>query len=123
MAIYLVIRQIAVHKTQIGVMVKEILQLVGLYLWGFALSLVIFLPSVAGFFTSSRSDVSKSAFDLFYKASYYTKLVTRFVSSDPAAIIGQNWGWRGSHLLRWCSYSCAGGSGSWRLCGRGRWCW
>ncbi len=84
MAIYLVIRQIAVHKTQIGVMVKEILQLVGLYLWGFALSLVIFLPSVAGFFTSSRSDVSKSAFDLFYKASYYTKLVTRFVSSDPS---------------------------------------
>lgn len=85
MAIYLVIRQVAVHKTQLKLICKEIFQLIGLYLWGFALSMVIFLPSVAGFFTSSRSDVSKSAFDLFYKAGYYAKLVTRFVSSDPSA--------------------------------------
>lgn len=88
MAIYLVIRQISVHKTQFKVIFKELFQLVGLYLWGFALSLVIFLPSVVGFFSSSRSDVSKSAFDLFYKVGYYTKLVTRFVSSDPS---GNHW--------------------------------
>ena len=88
MAIYLVIRQISVHKTRFKVIFKELFQLVGLYLWGFALSLVIFLPSVVGFFSSSRSDVSKSAFDLFYKVGYYTKLVTRFVSSDPS---GNHW--------------------------------
>lgn len=84
MAIYLLIRQIAVHKTQIKTIVVELLQLVGLYLWGFALSMVFFLPSVSGFFTSSRSDVSKSAFDLFYSVGYYTKLVTRLISSNPS---------------------------------------
>lgn len=123
MAIYLVIRQISVHKTRFKVIFKELFQLVGLYLWGFALSLVIFLPSVVGFFSSSRSDVSKSAFDLFYKVGYYTKLVTRFVSSDPS---GNHWAKLGLAgivfaalvllFLRWRS-------GNWRPCGRERWCW
>ena len=135
MAIYLVIRQISVHKTRFKVIFKELFQLVGLYLWGFALSLVIFLPSVVGFFSSSRSDVSKSAFDLFYKVGYYTNkdyIQNRIdipswspalSARTPVGITGRNWAWRASSLPPWCSSSCAGGSGNWRPCGRERWCW
>ena len=88
MAIYLLTREIYLYKGKIGQIIKDLLQLVGLYLWGMALSMVSFLPSIAGLFESSRSSTLAAGTRLLYSARHYIRLLTTFVSFDPGA---PNW--------------------------------
>lgn len=83
MAIYLLIREICFYRTQIRKIVTDLLQLVGLYLWGFALSMVTFLPAVLDFLSCSRSDVAESSFALIYPAKHYLRMFLCLVGSDP----------------------------------------
>lgn len=84
MAVYLIIREIAVHRTKVKRIVVDLLQLVGLYLWGFALALVVFLPSILSFFDSSRSDVTGSTFDFLYPAKHYLQIFLTMVGNNPS---------------------------------------
>lgn len=85
MAVYLLIREICLYRTRIRKIVTDLLQLVGLYLWGFALSMVAFLPVVLDFLSSSRSDVTSSAYTMLYPAEHYLKMFLCLVGNDPAA--------------------------------------
>ncbi len=88
MAVYLVIREIAVHRTKIKRILADLVQLMGLYLWGFALSMAAFLPSLLAFLSSSRSDVTGAAFSFLYPARHYLKLFLCMVGNNPC---GNNW--------------------------------
>lgn len=95
MAIYLLIREICLYRTRIKRILTDLLQMVGLYLWGFALSMVFFLPAVLSFLSSSRSDVAGSAYTLFYPARHYLKLFLTMVGSDPSGIYWVRLGFAG----------------------------
>lgn len=95
MAVYLLIRELCLYRTQVKRIVTDLLQLVGLYLWGFALSMAAFLPVILDFLSSSRSDVTDSAFALFYPVRYYQKLLLCLVGSDPCGIYWVRLGFAG----------------------------
>jgi uncharacterized membrane protein YfhO len=88
MAFYLLVREIYVHRTKVKKIVAELLQMLGLYLWGLALSMAVFLPSILNLFGSSRSPTNETVRPLLYEAEHYKKLVSLFVSLCPDA---QNW--------------------------------
>lgn len=88
MALYLLAREIYVHKNDVKRIALDLLQLIGLYLWGFALSMVIFLPSAMNLFGSSRSDTLGTGAKLLYSARHYEQLITFFATLRPDA---QNW--------------------------------
>lgn len=84
MAIYLLIREICLYRTQVKRILTDLLQLVGLYLWGLALAMAAFLPTVLDFLSSSRSDVAESAFTLFYPTEHYLRMFLCMVGSSPS---------------------------------------
>ena len=88
MAAYLLIRELCLYWGRWKQILFDLLQLVGLYLWGFLLAMPAFLPVVGDFLSSSRSDVAGTRFTLFYTAQHYLWLLLRLVGSDP---VGANW--------------------------------
>ena len=84
MAIYLLIREICLYRTQVKRILTDLLQLMGLYLWGLALAMAAFLPTVLDFLSSSRSDVAESAFTLFYPTEHYLRMFLCMVGSSPS---------------------------------------
>lgn len=89
MAVYLLVRELYLyHKTPLRIL-RELLQLVGLYLWGMACSMVIFLPQISNLFGSSRSPASgEESWPLTYSLASYKKLLVKFISVMPD---GPNW--------------------------------
>ena len=88
MAIYLLTREIYLHRDDIRKIIFDLVRLVALYLWGMALSMFILLPAIASLFSSSRSDTLGGGTALLYGATHYQRLLTQLVSLDPAA---SNW--------------------------------
>lgn len=78
MAIWLLIRLIDTYGTDIKGIVSRILKMIGLYLWGLCLAMVVFLPAVMTLLYSGRggeaSGYSGSMF--YYGANYYQTLLT-----------------------------------------------
>ncbi|MCD8191134.1 MAG: YfhO family protein [Clostridiales bacterium] len=89
MALYLLVRLIFLHGTDVKRIVSEIFKLIGVYFWGMALSGVILLPTVYSFLTSSRSGEQSGLTSLFaYSWNYYEKLFDDLTAAVPS---GQSW--------------------------------
>lgn len=88
MAIYLLIREINLHRGNIRKILLDLGQLVAFYLLGMALSMFVLLPNLVSLFSSSRSESLGSGTTLLYGSSHYKRLLTHLVSLDPTAL---NW--------------------------------
>ena len=80
MTIYLVIRQLCVNGKDLKRSFFELMRLFLLYLWGFALSLVIFLPSVMNYFICGRTDTGEDTIRLLYSPEIYREMLASFVA-------------------------------------------
>ncbi len=100
MALYLLVRLIFLHGTDVKRILSEIFKLIGVYFWGMALSGVILLPTVYAFLTSSRTGEQSGLTSLFaYGWSYYETLFDELTAAVPS---GHNWailGFAGLTLL------------------------
>lgn len=99
MGIYLLAREIYLHKDDWRKIVFDLVRLVALFLWGLAMAMATVLPSLVSLFTSSRSDSLGNGAALFFSPTHYRKLLVYFVNLDPTA---QNWtrlGFVGTVLL------------------------
>ncbi len=88
MAIYLLAREIHLHKEDWRKILFDLVRLVALFLWGLAMSMVVVLPSLFNLFSSSRRDTLGKSIKLLYSPYHYLKLLVNLVSLDPTA---QNW--------------------------------
>lgn len=90
MATYLLVRLIFLYGRQIRTILTEIGKLIGIYLWGVALSSVILLPTIYSYLTSSRTGDRGGTTSLFsYDQSYYQNLFNELVKGCPDA--GESW--------------------------------
>lgn len=78
MAVWLLIRLIDLHGTDIKSIFVKILKMVGLYLWGLCLAMVVFLPAVMTLLFSGRGGESAgyAGSMLYYGAGYYQTFFT-----------------------------------------------
>ncbi len=89
MALYLLVRLIFLHGTDVKRILSEIFKLIGIYFWGMALSGFVLLPTVYSFLTSSRSGEQSGLTSLFaYSWNYYEKLFDDLTTAVPG---GQSW--------------------------------
>lgn len=88
MAFYLVARELHFHDKDFKRILRDIVELLVLYLWGMACSMVVLLPSIASLFGSSRSDTLGNGVAALYNPAHYRSLLTSFVSLEPSA---KNW--------------------------------
>lgn len=89
MAIYLVVRELHRHRFNLKKVLPECFQLLGLYLWGFGLSMVFFLPAMSNLFGSSRAPTAESeAHSLFVTSTFARKVIFAFTNVLPD---GPNW--------------------------------
>ena len=87
MTVYLVIRQLCVNGRDLKRSFFELMRLFLFYLWGFALSLVIFLPGVMNYFICGRTDTGGDGVSLFYGPGTYREMLASFVSPQMSG----NW--------------------------------
>lgn len=84
MGLYLLVRLICLHGKQVKTILSEIFKLIGVYLWGLALSCVLLLPMLSTFLLSSRAGEKGVSVSLFsYDTSYYTALFTGLTKGYP----------------------------------------
>lgn len=78
MGVWLLIRLIDCHGRDIKHILATIFKMVGLYLWGLCLAMVVFLPAVATLLFSGRGGTSAgySGSMLYYNPSYYQTFLT-----------------------------------------------
>lgn len=89
MAIYLVVRELHRHRFNLKKVLAECFQLLGLYLWGFGLSMVFFLPAMSNLFGSSRTPTADGGgMQLLVNAAFAKKVFLAFFSVVPD---GPNW--------------------------------
>lgn len=80
MTLYLLVRQLCVNGKALKKSFFELMRLFLLYLWGFALSMVIFLPSVMNYFICGRTDTGEGATPLFYSLKTYGQMFSSFAA-------------------------------------------
>lgn len=84
MALYLLVRLIFLYGKEIKTIVSEILKLIGVYIWGTALSAVVLLPTLYSYLTCSRTgEQTGSTAILFYSENYYKTLLNELLKGCP----------------------------------------
>lgn len=89
MAIYLIVREIHLYRPNIKKMLADCFQLLGLYLWGFGMSMVLVLPAMSNLFSSSRApDAGNTETRLLVNGYFAQRVLQCLFSVLPD---GSNW--------------------------------